>query len=228
MFCKYCGNEIEENQAFCTSCGKKILDEKENNQKIYDGKLKKCPNCGELVDSFTARCKACGYEFRDTSVVSSINELKKSLEKINNSEQKDSMLSTALGYVGSRTSKMVEEIKSFNIPNTKEDIIELMFMASSNIIVDNSLDADRLYRVNDRAISEAWKSKMEQAYQKAKILLFNDPAFLQIEKIYLSKNKEIEIAKKSRAIKTTLLLVLLFVMFIAILSLPFIFLITSK
>ena len=202
MFCKYCGNKAEDNQTFCSVCGKKIIEEKESSQKTYDGRLKKCPNCGELVDSFTAKCKACGYEFRDTSGVSSIKELRKSLEEINNKEEAD-YWTPQLGIVGQRTSRMVEAIKSFNIPNTKEDIIELMIMASSNIVIDSSLHIMDLRRpnCNAEALTDAWKAKLEQAYQKAKMTLSDDPSFARISNIYSSKMDEIEKAKKKRIIE---------------------------
>lgn len=218
MFCKKCGMENDNDAKFCKSCGSSIAEEKDTS--MYDGKIKKCPNCGELVDSFTLKCKACGYEFRDTNVVSSINELKKSLEIINNSNLRDSIWARSFGQVGQRTSKMVEVIKSFNIPNTKEDIIELMFLASSNIIIDNTMNSNTALRANDNALSDAWKSKMEQAYQKAKITLNNDPSFSQIEDIYLRKTKEIMNAKRIGTIK----LVLFFVGIISIFILPLILL----
>ena len=186
MFCKYCGNEIEENQAFCTSCGKKLLDEKENNQKIYDGKLKKCPNCGELVDSFTARCKMCGYEFRDISETSSIHELRNSLDEIAKKDTDNTLLKILYGnnYKSQGSRNAIAKIRNFNIPNTKEDIIDMMILASSNI--DN----------DDDELSDAWKAKMEQAYQKAKVLLENDPTFFRIESLYKSKKEEIRIAEE--------------------------------
>jgi predicted RNA-binding Zn-ribbon protein involved in translation (DUF1610 family) len=218
MFCKKCGMENDNDAKFCKSCGSSIAEEKETS--MYDGKIKKCPNCGELVDSFTLKCKACGYEFRDTNVVSSINELKKSLETIYNSDIKDSILDRTFGQVGQRTRKMVEVIKNFNIPNTKEDIIELMFLASSNIIIDNTMNSNTTLRTNDNALSDAWKSKMEQAYQKAKITLNNDPSFSQIEDIYLRKTKEIMNAKRIGTIK----FILFFAGIISIFILPLILL----
>lgn len=39
MFCQKCGNQVEENQKFCTKCGEKIVDStlnKKQNNKLYD------------------------------------------------------------------------------------------------------------------------------------------------------------------------------------------------
>lgn len=186
MFCKYCGNEVQENQVFCNMCGKKLLEENNSNQKVYDGKLKKCPNCGELVDSFTIKCKACGYEFREISETSSIQKLRESLDEMV-SKDKDDILSKILygdNYKSKGIRNVIAKIRNFNIPNAKEDIIDMMILAISNI--DN----------DDDELSEAWRSKMEQAYQKAKILLKNDPSFSEIENLYKSKKEEIRIVEE--------------------------------
>lgn len=220
MFCNYCGAEINDNSVFCNVCGKKVLNQNKNQSKTYDGSIKKCPNCGEIVDAFTVRCKTCGYEFRESSSVSSIEDLKKNIEIINNSTVKDNIFITSLGMVGERTNKIVSAIKSFNIPNTKEDIVELMFFASSNISIDSYSSFQSAGKQNEKAISEAWKSKMEQAYQKAKISLINDSAFSQIENIYISKITEIETAERNRMIKFIVFYIFLF----TIILLPFILL----
>lgn len=36
MYCKYCGNPLQENSNFCTVCGKVTDDINENNSKSYD------------------------------------------------------------------------------------------------------------------------------------------------------------------------------------------------
>ncbi len=38
MFCRYCGNEIEDDSVFCTKCGKKLVDEMSEN--IQENKVK--------------------------------------------------------------------------------------------------------------------------------------------------------------------------------------------
>lgn len=215
MFCKYCGVEINQDDAFCKHCGKKVIEQNENKSKTYDGKVKKCPNCGEVIEAFTTKCKACGYEFRESNPTSSIEDLKKTIEMINNTTAQDNMIATSFGLIGDRTSKIVSAIKSFNIPNTKEDIIELMFLASSNISVQGPIFGQSYTLHNEMVISDAWKSKMEQAYQKAKISLINDPALIQIEDIYNTKKNEMKSAERARNMQIILLLG--FLIFICIL-----------
>ena len=68
-FCMNCGQELPDGAKFCSSCGSAIgtVTEETNERKVtYDGKLHKCPNCGEILNSFVANCPACGYELRGT------------------------------------------------------------------------------------------------------------------------------------------------------------------
>ena len=75
-----------------------------NGFSVYDGKIHKCPNCGEVLDSFTLKCPSCGYEMRDASNSDAIKGFAQRLEQ---TESKD---------------KEIALIKSFPVPNTKEDI----------------------------------------------------------------------------------------------------------
>lgn len=51
MFCKYCGQELQEGASFCASCGNKV-------EHIHYN----CPNCGYEADASTQICPSCGYE----------------------------------------------------------------------------------------------------------------------------------------------------------------------
>ena len=47
-----------------------------------------------------------------------------------------------------------------------------------------------------RVISNAWVAKMQQMYQKAKIMFPDDPTFLTIQKLYFDKMAELKIKVK--------------------------------
>ena len=49
MFCKNCGEALNDNQAICLKCGVKVGDGKEF-----------CANCGNKVDANAAVCLNCG------------------------------------------------------------------------------------------------------------------------------------------------------------------------
>ena len=73
--------------------------------------------------------------------------------------------------------------------------MEFMSYAIGN--VDTTVLADDDYHNRtERAISEAWIAKLDQAYSKAVVLLGNDPAFESIKQVYLSKKEEIRRADK--------------------------------
>ena len=65
-----------------------------------------------------------------------------------------------------------------------------------------------------RAISDAWISKFEQAYQKAELSFSESPTFSKIQKIYLEKTKELNRQRKRKARETPLLFCMMFALII--------------
>ena len=74
-------------------------------------------------------------------------------------------------------------IINFSVPNTKEDIMEFMILAASNIDVKKGVDDD---------VTKAWISKLDQVYQRAEISMGGHPDFAQIKSIYDRKKKELK------------------------------------
>ena len=132
-----------------------------NRKEEWAGKIMKCPSCGENIPSFTAVCPTCGHEFRGTNSTNSVKELATKLEK------------------ATTDTRRADLIRTFPIPNTREDILEFMILASTNI--ENSFQAD---------ISEAWSVKFEQAYEKSKVLYGELPEFTRCYELFLKKKKE--------------------------------------
>lgn len=81
-----------------------------------------CPNCGKQVPPMTLKCE-CGYEFTKAKAISSVQELVAKIDLIN------------LDYssVSEREKKICDTIELFPVPNTKEDILEFMSLATSNL-----------------------------------------------------------------------------------------------
>ena len=163
-YCTSCGEQILEGARFCPLCGKEIGDSGNNGARkvTYEGELRKCPACGELLRSFESNCPACGHELRGVKNCSSVSELARKLEKATSERQR------------------ILIIKNFPVPNTREDIFEFMLLAASNF--------DSAYYVahlDEEDISDAWLSKIEQCYQKASLSFCEYPDFRRIEDIYL-------------------------------------------
>lgn len=100
-FCSNCGQKIDANAKFCSGCGARTAVQTSNNaannttnttgqrRTVYEGEIRKCPNCGEIIDTFIARCPACGFELNNKKVSTVlqdfINEIKECERSIENS-----------------------------------------------------------------------------------------------------------------------------------------------
>lgn len=100
--------------------------------------------------------------------------------------------------------QQIKLIRSFPIPNTKEDIFEFMILASTN--VDHGLGKE---------LSSAWRAKIEQAYQKAQLILEDDKDLSQFQHMYtqvyvkISKDTKIQAVKKDGTLLSELMPVFL-------------------
>ena len=162
------------------------------------GTIKRCPNCGSVLDSFAVKCPDCGYEIRNIAAVSSFAALSQRLDSVDsemaanrNTNQKRSFLDSLLGDDSlpdpeEVSYKKAEIIKTFPIPNTREDIIEFLMNAiplSKNPFKKRfwgggSEEKDVDEEAGGPIIRRAWKQKSEQIIFKAKILFKNDPRLL--------------------------------------------------
>lgn len=165
LFCPYCGTELDNGARFCKHCGSPIDRPKASTFKTreqeYAGKMIKCPACGEDIPSFTAVCPSCGHEIRGSRATNSVQELSYKLEHTSSDKAKANL------------------IRTFPIPNTREDILEFMILASTNI--ENSYQPE---------VSEAWSVQFEQAFSKAKIFYGDDPKVWECYNLYLTKKKQ--------------------------------------
>lgn len=185
-FCTNCGKQLDEGAKFCSTCGAAVSQttREENSER-------KAVYDGELH-----KCPNCGEQINSFIAVC-----------------------PACGYEfrGAKTASCVKElaaklelvsdpeqrddlIRNFYIPNTKEDICEFLILAVSNIKAGDDCEG-------------AWRAKLEQTYQKAKLSFNNDPSFKEIEKMYFSASKEIpkKTFKKFFSNKYSILLAILIV-----------------
>ena len=172
-FCINCGQELADGAKFCANCGKAVSNDESTQRKtVYDGEIHKCPHCGDIIDPYETVCEACGFEIRGRKSTSVVHDLSLKLESTTNADTKN------------------ELIRTFYIPNTKEDIHEFFILAISNIKVEG---------IN----TNAWVVKLEQAYQKAKLSFGGTQEFAQLKILYeqayttIRKNKVIGWFKNS-------------------------------
>lgn len=182
-FCTNCGKEIKSTERFCSGCGSPCnitaTDSQGQRKTKYEGEIHKCPQCGEVLDSFTTVCSACGYEIRGASSTSAVKEFASKLDSATTEYQKENI------------------IRSFPIPNTKEDIFEFMILVSSNIDEHPN-----------KGVFNAWIAKFEQCYQKAKLSFKQESDFVKIEAIYEKTNKTIKKLRRKGPVRKLLTVVL--------------------
>ena len=205
-FCSNCGAKILRTAKFCSECGTKNIKEAESthvqSDVVYDGKLHKCRNCGEVLKAFETTCPLCGYELRDTYASAAIRSFAEKMEQLQkNGKSKDK-------------NNIINLIRTYPIPNTKEDLFEFIILAGSNIREDRYDEDLPKYK---KEISDAWKAKFEQAYHKALIAFPNDPSFDQLKMMYKSKIKKLRTKRFHRLlIRIALFTVVLVLMFMGI------------
>lgn len=172
-------------------------------QQEYAGIILKCPNCGASISQTTAICSDCGHRITGQAGVSSVRIFSEQLMIIERTRKKPG-LGTVFGVaIEPADQKKLSLIRSFPIPNSVDDIFEFMVLAIANIDVALSKSTMMNRYQNSakfessltmpRTISDAWVSKMQQAYQKAQMSFPNDPAFLNIKQFYLDKMNELKI-----------------------------------
>lgn len=227
-FCSNCGKELAIDAKFCSVCGTPVSKAAASQRTtVYEGEIHKCPNCGEVLSAFNACCPACGYEIRGSQAVSSVKELANKLEGIEKTREHSKAHSLigklygSDGQLGKTDEQKISLIRSFSIPNTKEDIFEFMILAASNIDLKlYGLGNKGVLTASQQAVSDAWLAKFEQAYQKAQITFGMAPEFLNISKIYDDKMK----ALKKKRLEIPLLIAGL----LAIIFLPLLFALVFK
>lgn len=173
-FCINCGQELAEGAKFCANCGKAV-GASHNRAK----EQRKTVYDGELH-----KCPNCGERLDSfvTACPACGYELRgaKTTSVVNELAQKLERTESV--------EQKIELIRNFYIPNTKEDIYEFFILATSNMSTGG-------YSV------EAWYSKLEQAYQKAKLSFGNTPEFQYLSQLYSKAKKQQKAQSFTRNIK---------------------------
>jgi len=232
-FCSNCGSQLTSGVKFCSECGTQIssISNPNQRQQEFDGKILKCSNCGNPLKSFEATCSTCGHELRGAKALSAVSELASKIETVSASatyldtrpaettdKQKGFFRSMLDEEAAERAASQIEKqkinlIKSFPVPNTKEDILEFAFLASSN--VDTSSFGRFFGEGKEEELSLAWFSKFKHVYAKAEKMFGTEDDFLQIKQLYEDCQREINKQKTIFYLKIIIPIVL-FVGFFAI------------
>ena len=200
MYCSNCGKELNDGVKFCPECGAKndttLSDNDYQKGQVFEGKIHKCPSCNGVLESFEAVCPWCGFEIRSANTTSRIQDFVDKLDRIESERKKRD----------NTDERILNLIRTYPVPNTKEDVFEFMMLATSNINL-SALSAERYIDAganNERefnrmkARSEAWLAKVEQVYQKAEMSFGKDSDFKRIQDLYNSTVLSVNEAKKKK------------------------------
>jgi hypothetical protein len=145
------------------------------------GDIKKCPSCGANVAAFSSSCGDCGFEFRNVGANNSVKALSEKLESIVEECNKMSfsdgniigrIVDSKLRQDERREIEIIDRqqqvITNFPIPNTKEDILELLYFIKPKTQIGFSSDKN----VN------AWRSKFSEIISRADVAFASDGKIL--------------------------------------------------
>lgn len=227
QFCPYCGTKVDAGACFCKNCGESVDNdaqvEPKTRQKesprenlserkiVYEGYIHKCPNCGEVLKAFEMNCPACGYELRGTKISNVVKEFELKIEDIEAQreyEKPRGLFATAeaLQRITKADEQKISLIKSFSVPNSKEDMLEFMILATSNINMDAYDSTNATTTKAEKAVNAAWFSKAQQVYEKARRSCSTDGTFTEIKVLYDSCNERIKESKQKGVLKYGLML----------------------
>lgn len=207
-FCTKCGKQLDLDARFCPGCGAPAQPSAqtipEPRKEAWEGAVHKCPHCGAQVGSFDAYCPACGNELRDKEAAGSVTELSRRLDQIeserNENGKKKGLFARAAeqNAVSDIDQRKISLIRTYPIPNTVEDILEFVILASSNVDPEafSSLTPD----VSRKAVSEAWVSKCEQAIRKAEVSFSGSPLVGRMNEMLETAREKVGRAKKKRVL----------------------------
>ena len=186
--------------------GKTVNSVLDNPAKISNGtsKVRKCPNCGEVLSAFDTNCPTCGCELRNSDITNAMELFMKKLsefddkcEKLGLSDDEDSD-----SKIKELNDLKFEYIRNYIVPRTKEDFLEFAVLSKSNIEL-------RLYKKNGtfdfthgcgtiseyekrKKFSDAWWSMLQQIFDKSKIMFSNDDdTYKKIEQLYVAVYNQI-------------------------------------
>ncbi len=161
----------------------------------------KCANCNAFYESFATLCSYCGYEFTNLNANSSVKTLHQKLMEIESKRVIDDNPFKAFGAMmmknlsGSHHDEVdmqkMELIRSFPIPNTKEDLLEFFTLALPEATVKIRKFLGLTYQEDKTkdAIKKVWLMKCEQIILKARFAMKDDPQTQEIIEQYAQQLK---------------------------------------
>lgn len=152
------------------------LQKNNHSSSVKYGEIKKCPSCNAPVNSFSSVCGDCGYEYRNIGANNSVKELSQRLDKVvSECEIKSYKHMVGRGYGDEETArrddiaaKQKYVIKNFPVPNTREDMLELLHFIQPKIEIG--------FRADKNVFD--WRNKYREIINRAKSSFRSDKKML--------------------------------------------------
>lgn len=144
MFCKNCGNSLDDDAIFCSNCGSKLSE-------IQITKF--CMNCGTALDEDSVFCSNCGCKVKNDNSPNTVDEVQP--EQNFYTETKDEIPKPAIDEVPAEQDVDVKATE-----NTKQD-------SAVEEKSDNNIPPETAAN-NDDQISEEPSNKKEEAESEKK------------------------------------------------------------
>ncbi len=198
--CAKCGQPLKPGVRFCGKCGTPVPEEPYEEP---DPDTAVCPKCGALVGAMDVACYACGAKLSKDSF-SSVKQLELDIAKIEMEAPVDNkrgfwstyFLGGEESYGSPTFEKKVAYIKSYPVPDTIDELIELVNLAIRNTHPEfgkrkyDQYDGVKGYTCyRDVTLSHAWLLKLQQAYDEGKRKFANDPRFPELRNLYIRRMK---------------------------------------
>lgn len=162
------------------------------------GDVRKCPNCGALVEALTHSCKECGYEFADVEgnfsgkLMDRINQIRENFTKKNEEIRKYnadvSKRNAERGILKRKESFVSEEdkktmyddirmaISTFQIPNTRAELFDFVMFLKPKI---KKIKKNKTLYYEDM-FGEVYEQKYNECIDRVRSLFSTDPIFAKI------------------------------------------------
>ena len=183
-YCLSYGASIPENDRHHPPCGTADTSPRVQSQKPN---LIKCPNCGQELSSFQGNCPACGYEIRNVTTSEAIRRFSEQLSSIEKKASKSSSPEPSTTHAS--TAEEAALIRNYVVPNSREDLFEFMILAHSHVGESSPL------KHKDVLLLDAWEAKIEQVYEKGRLVLPKSD-FQQLTESYLVVKESLRAQQK--------------------------------
>ena len=148
-----------------------------------------CPFCGEKMENPMAKfCPACGHALAEVESEDYVedNEENGNDDENNIAENQPKVYKTIVDFeeayiVATSEADKIAAINGVVIPRDPKELVQFVSLCAENISAEGK---------NSYDIDTAWMGKLNQAYQRAKLIRGDDPSFSRIESIYSEKNQE--------------------------------------